>query len=65
LGRQLIVAVKVLLSASFAALFAIVVLISRGQLATLTGWYLPSVVVSLGIVLALTIVKMMRVGRTA
>jgi hypothetical protein len=65
LGRQLIVAVKVILSASFAALFAAVVLISRGQLATLTGWYLPTIVVSLGIVLAFTIVKMTRAGRTA
>lgn len=65
LGRQLILTLKVLLSASFAALFGAVVMISRGQLTTLTGWYLPTVLVSLGIVLAFAIVKMMRAGRAA
>lgn len=65
LGRQLMLALKVLISVSFAALFAAVVLVAQGEWATLTAWFLPAVVGSLGVVLCLGIVKMTRAGGAA
>jgi uncharacterized membrane protein len=60
LGRQLVLAMKVIVSGSFAALFCAIVMIARGQLTSLSVWFLPGVLLAVGAVLGIGTARMMR-----
>jgi hypothetical protein len=60
LGRQLVFGLKLILMAAFAVLICAIVMIARGQLRSLSVWYLPGVLLSVGLVLGIGIVRMTR-----